>query len=378
MSIDVKFLPKEFSEHVINLVLSARVRIVICTLYIKNELFINRLLGIIDKKLELEPNLNVEIFVDGWSNTEWVTDKYRNLTTKITKIKVKRFFPLSVFHAKGWVIDDELIYSSVNLTDDYFCGKEKFRQDRYYTIYNKVLCDDFVSSLNEIKVQSGKVTLNHSVCKRFIMDDSDLIGSFFGNGHDSCQSRLFNKLCKEARNNIFISTPYFNLDVKNEELLRELIKQGVKVYVVVGGYSDRISGWSESIISNLIKSTYMYRLYEFTNTLGNEMNNDIFLYEWKIENGSYHVKNLLIDDEVSLLTSSNLNARSHFLDLENGFIIKNNSGSGILRNERMYILDKSIKIKSSNYWLTKIPKKYLFIIKILKAIGLYRIALKSL
>ena len=43
---------------------------------------------------------------------------------------------------------------------------------------------------------------------------------------------------------------------------------------------------------------------------------------WQHEQHSYHLKGIFVDDQLSLITGSNLNPRAWALDLENGMLLR--------------------------------------------------------
>ncbi|WP_340642515.1 phospholipase D-like domain-containing protein [Photobacterium damselae] len=376
MSIDIEYVPKIFSKKVIKQIKNANTRIIICTLYIQNDIFGNRLLNELNNRAIIKPNVSIDIFIDGLSNVNWITKKYKNI--KITKIKLNKYLPFKVFHAKGWIIDDLLIYSGVNINNSYFHQVNTFRQDRYFFIKNKKICDIYHNML--LNTTHAFILNNHLSCNiiyQSLIEDDSLdfkVNPFFGFGKENIQSKIFFDLCKSAKKHLFLSTPYFNPDNKTIEIINSLITKKVVIEIVIGINNGNKKNYNERLKCNyLVNNFYLERLVNFMDLFKNEIGKTIFIYHWKDLNNSYHVKNLLVDNRISLLTSSNFNIRSHQLDCENGFIIEaiSENARNRLVMEKEFILNNSIKMHSTSYAHSLMSGAYQHLIRFLKKIRLY-------
>jgi cardiolipin synthase A/B len=108
---------------------------------------------------------------------------------------------------------------------------------------------------------------------------------------------MMSDLISNAKTSIFIGTPYFIPSKKVFNLLRDAIKRGVSVTVLVPLVSDHV----------LVKEAS----YPYLRTL---IKDGAEVYQFL--NGFYHSKALLVDDEVCDIGTANFDKRSMFLNYE--------------------------------------------------------------
>ncbi|WP_102264615.1 cardiolipin synthase [Mesobacillus jeotgali] len=108
---------------------------------------------------------------------------------------------------------------------------------------------------------------------------------------------MMSDLITNAKTSIFIGTPYFIPSKRVFNLLRDAIKRGVSVTVLVPLVSDHV----------LVKEAS----YPYLRTL---IKDGVEVYQFL--NGFYHAKVLLVDDEVCDVGTANFDKRSMFLNYE--------------------------------------------------------------
>ena len=105
------------------------------------------------------------------------------------------------------------------------------------------------------------------------------------------------KMINKASKYVYIQTPYFIPDESIMTALRLAINSGVDVKIIIPGIPDKSSVYLASL-------SFVYDLLE----LGIE----VYTY-----NGFIHAKNIIIDDYVVSIGSTNIDVRSFALNFRN-------------------------------------------------------------
>ena len=119
--------------------------------------------------------------------------------------------------------------------------------------------------------------------------------------------KFYSKLINSAKKNISIITPYFRLTPVLQKALLRAIKRGVHIQFITRMALKNKRHFS-FIISDINKKD-INRFYK-----------NIEIYEYQSDT-DLHAKLILIDGELSLVGSVNLNKRSFYHDLENTLVI---------------------------------------------------------
>ena len=137
-----------------------------------------------------------------------------------------------------------------------------------------------------------------------------------------------NQLLAQAKDEVFICTPYFNFPRSVAKEVKKALKRGVKVIIVVGDKTANdfyISPEEEFKTIGGLPYLYERNLRQFAKS--NEANiasRKLSIHLWKHEENSFHLKGMWVDKRYMLITGNNLNPRAWSLDLENALFIQDN------------------------------------------------------
>lgn len=362
------YSPKEFCNTLLYAISNARTRIYLVTLYLENdqggEKIINALLQI-KKKF---PQIKIKILVD-WhraqrnkigytsikkTNIDWynqIIQKNTNIDISIYRIPININEALGVLHLKGFIIDDQILYSGANLNNEYLHIYNKYRYDRYHIIRNQQL-SDIMSNYIEKELLSSKV-VSKIECKNLSKKTNKNKNNIFlfrralrkvcyfyqnnasfnelaiiplvGLGKHSILNQTIYHLTYATKEKITLCTPYFNIPKKLERNLMYLLHTDKKIEIIVG---DKVANdfyipeHKPFKLISVLPYLYEVNLRYFLKKLQQYIDNkQLTVRLWKKNNNSYHVKGIWIDDEWQLLTGNNLNPRALIFDLENALLI---------------------------------------------------------
>lgn len=140
-------------------------------------------------------------------------------------------------------------------------------------------------------------------------------------------------LINSAEKELLLTTPYFRPSVAISEALDKAVQRGVKVAVLT-----RIHLAGDGVPS----------IAEDVNKQGiNRHLSNVDIYEWIDPHSIMHAKLLIIDGELSFVSSVNLNRRSFIHDIENGALILSKSEAKELRKEFFEYLKKGKRITAA-------------------------------
>lgn len=258
-----------------------------------------------------------------------------------------------VLHLKGFVIDDQVIYSGASLNNVYLGYHERYRFDRYHVLHSRSLADSMVHFIREQMIEHPAVhdlanpdkpktkaikndirQLRATLAKAHYQFDSEPVSTdqvavtpVVGVGKK--RNRLnqgINHLLRMAKEELFICTPYFNFPRSVGKEIKKALKRGVKITIVVG---DKTANDfyipPEQPFRTIGGLPYLYernlRLFAKANE-AHIASRQLSLRVWKHDNNSFHLKGIWVDQRYMLLTGNNLNPRAWKLDLENALFIQ--------------------------------------------------------
>ena len=188
--------------------------------------------------------------------------------------------------------------------------------------YRGVYGADYITGLQKDTCASaGKKLVG--IINREPRTTNDIIRSFYTNAIDM------------AKDSIKIVNPYFTLNRKLKRALRNAVKRGVKVEIMVSSHSD-IPLTPDCVFYNV------HRLMKH--------GADVWIYE----NGFHHTKIIMVDGRFCTVGSANLNARSLNFDYEENAVIidkcTTNELNGIFERDKK----DSFKLNQENWneWRT--------------------------
>ena len=368
-NIEVINSTKEYKSKLLELIQSTKKRIYITSLYLQDDEAGMEVLTSLYEAKQKNPKLDIKIFVDflraqrglmGHAKSEGNVRLYRELNNKYehsieifgVPVKSKEF--LGVLHIKGFVFDDTLLYSGSSINNVYLHQNERYRYDRYHLINNPELAHSFVRFLQENFVNSDAVrslisdniptakTLRNAIKKLktslrrssyFVKSQNKKdLGSIkltpllgFGGRKNKLNDTIYH-LINQTENEVVIFTPYFNFPAKVYRAVRKLLKNNVKVVIVVGDktandfYIPEDQEFNKIGIVPYIYETSLRRFIKANQKYIDQNLLDMFL--WLDSGNSFHLKGINSDKKNYLITGHNINPRAWRLDIENGILIQ--------------------------------------------------------
>ena len=389
--------PANFHQRVLELIASAKVRIMMTMLYLQDDEAGREVMEALYEAKRRNPKLYIRVYVDfhraqrgligatGDSRTN--ADMYRDfaqdqeLAPHVYGVPVKRREIFGVMHLKGFVFDDTVLYSGASINNVYFnYANQKYRLDRYHEIQSKELANSFCRFTNEVfhinyavqdfsqgnirpakEMKNEIKMLQRSLTKaqytvkaaRKLQDDEVGITPLSGLSKKNNQlNRSIIWALDSARKHIFICTPYFNPPKELLEHLEMALERNVEITIVVG---DKVA--NDFYISpdkpfspiGAIPYVYEKNLKEMVQRHKHHIDaGKLNIHLWKDGINTYHLKGMFIDRNLAVITGNNLNPRAWALDLENGLFINdpNHLLSEKFMHEKQYILHHTTKITS--------------------------------
>ena len=386
--------PDAFRRRLLELIAHARTRIIISVLYLQDDEAGREVLQALYAAKSLHPGLQVQVFVDWHRAQRGLIGKkaspgnaalYQEMARRlgpgvpIHGLPVQTRELLGVMHLKGFVIDDQVLYSGASLNNDYLSRLHRYRLDRYHLIRSRKLADSFADLLTRVvladpavqpldgKAHMPKAELRAAITRFRVRlkkagyaftpgepgpDDlriTPLLG--LGRSHNALNTQVLN-LIQGARTRIVLFTPYFNLPRPLNRAIRERLKAGCHVTIILGDKTanDFYIPPSEPFRA-IAALPYLYELNlrRFTRSQQRAIDGGLLdIQLWKDEAHTFHQKGIWVDGTWTLLTGNNLNPRAWWLDLENGLLIHDPKGllQGQHERELAGILAQTQRLKS--------------------------------
>jgi len=372
---DVEFFttPKEYKQQLLSLIEGARRRIFITALYLQDDEAGREILHALYQAKANFPTLEVNIFVDFNRGQRGLIGEKVSLgnralylklaeeypqTINIYGVAVKRKEVFGVLHLKGMVFDDKLFYTGASINDIYLHQGDKYRLDRYCAIQSATLADSFCHYLTDTFIDSGlapllnqetvpdaleqkkilaalklrlkkssyQVEQKQNTVQSKLVSDKALITPLVGFGRRKNKlNQATRHLVQNAKNDIVLFTPYFNLPHPLARDVIKALKRGVKITIVVGDKTANdffIHNPEDFSTIGAIPYLYEMLLKRFVKRYQNFIDQGLLnIHLWKDNSNSFHLKGLRVDERYHLITGSNLNPRAWALDLENGLLV---------------------------------------------------------
>ena len=357
-----------FREYLLNAINNATSRIYLVALYLENDEAGREVLTAAYEAKQRNPELDIAICVDwhraqrgliGAEKAQGNAAMYQAFAEKyqhaipVYGVPVRNREVFGVLHLKGFIIDDTVIYSGASLNNVYLHFQERYRFDRYHVIQNQALANSMVDfirtkmithaavnnlattnlpSTKELKsvIRQFRVSLGKSSYlgdRQTVNDKQVAVTPMVGVGkRNNALNQKIIALLADAKQEIVLCTPYFNLPKSVLREVKRAIKRGVKVHVVVG---DKTANDFYIAPDQPFKAIgglpYLYEMNLRKFARANESHiasGGLSIHLWKHDTNSYHLKGLWVDGRTMLLTGNNVNPRAWALDLENGLLIE--------------------------------------------------------
>ncbi|AKZ65652.1 CDP-diacylglycerol--serine O-phosphatidyltransferase [Candidatus Palibaumannia cicadellinicola] len=369
--IQTLYSPKDFYHTLLKAILGAKHRIYIVSLYLEKDQGGEVILNALYQARKVNPNIDIVVLVDlhraqrsriGGSNTinttnaDWyyqIAESYPDVNVPVYGVPINTREALGILHLKGFIVDNNVIYSGASINNVYLHKQNKYRYDRYYMINNQLLADSLliyikqqfltksaVNKLNDITcnkssnchIKNYNIRLfRHSLryadyCYEGSTAQDELtITPLVGLGTKSILNQTIHHLICSINTNITLCTPYFNMPAKLSRDLVSQLRKGKQIEVIVGDKTANdfyINSDNHFKIIGILPYLYEINLRSFIKGLQNYLDNgQLIIRLWKHGENSYHIKGLWADKEWLLLTGNNFNQRSWRLDLENALLI---------------------------------------------------------
>ncbi|KZN15497.1 phosphatidylserine synthase [Marinomonas sp. TW1] len=360
----------EYRKYLLEAIRTAKSRIFLVALYLENDEAGREILTAAYEAKQRSPDLDIVICVDwhraqrgliGAEACEGNAAMYQEFAQKykeqiaIYGVPVRHREVFGVLHLKGFIIDDTVIYSGASLNNVYLHRHDKYRFDRYHVIENQKLADSMVSFIEQVMI--GHIAVKDftkgewpttkklkPLIKQYRMSlseasyplESELIDEhhvgitpLVGIGKkDNQLNQCIVEMIAEAKHELYLCTPYFNLPKVVLREVKRAIKRGVKTHIIVG---DKVANDFYIPQDQTFKAIgglpYLYEIILRKFARANRKylaSGDLSIYLWRHEANSFHLKGLWVDRNKALLTGNNVNPRAWALDLENGLLVQDN------------------------------------------------------
>ena len=360
--------PDAFRRKLLELIAKARNRILLPALYVQDDDAGREVLAALYAAKAACPELQIAVFVDWHRAQRGLIGKgrsagnaalYKDMTTSfgpgvpIHGIPVQTREFMGVMHLKGFVLDDQVLYSGASLNDVYLQRHERYRLDRYHLVRNRPLADSMAGFLTQnilpdraVHVFDRKPTPSTASLRAAIsqfrrrlknakytftagsLQETDIgITPLLGLGRSGNElNTMILQLIQRAQERLLLFTPYFNLPRPLQKAIRERLQAGCHVSIVIGDKTANdfyIPPTEPFKAIGILPYLYETNLRRFCKSQQKAIEKgllDVFL--WRDGDNTFHLKGLLADGKMALLTGNNLNPRAWWLDLENGLLIR--------------------------------------------------------
>ncbi len=359
--------PQAFRQRLLALIEQAQRRIVLVMLYLQDDSAGREILDALYAAQRRRPELSIELFVDwhraqrgliGKTRSEGNAGCYREYAARhgdgvrIYGVPVQSRELFGVLHLKGFVIDDEVVYSGASLNDVYLARHGRYRLDRYHRLHDRALADSMVGFVQQHFAASEAVCLlnrpepprtrellpairalrqdlqqarylaPHATIAPGQLRVTPLVG--FGRSDNPLNETLL-ALLRSARRRVVLLTPYFNLPRPVRAVLGQLLRRGCSIDIVVGDKTANdfyIPPGQPFSPIGLLPYLYEGNLRRFARLHQRQIaDGRLNVHLWRHDDNSYHLKGMFVDDDWAVLTGNNLNPRAWTLDLENALLL---------------------------------------------------------
>ncbi|MFZ6873849.1 CDP-diacylglycerol--serine O-phosphatidyltransferase [Undibacterium sp. Di27W] len=358
----------DYRDTLLAKIAQAKHRIYLCSLYLQNDEAGAEILAALYAAKAARPELDIAVLVD-WhraqrgligaaksgGNAAWYQEisKAHAYTVPLYGIPVQTRELFGVLHLKGFVIDDEVIYSGASLNNVYLHKQDKYRHDRYLLIHNKVLANSMVQFIREHLLSAAAVhrldmpeipatrsirrEIKHFRSKlKSARYDCNLaeqehdrhslsVTPLVGVGKNNPLNKVICQLLAASKTQITICTPYFNFPLAVTREINRALKRGVRICIIVGDKTANdffIPPAEPFKVIAALPYLYEVNLRRFAKSHQADISSgQLQLRLWKDDDNTYHLKGMWIDQDYALMTGNNLNPRAFRLDLENALLI---------------------------------------------------------
>lgn len=292
-------------------------------------------------KNKISEGLDVRLLYDDFGTSSRVKRNFKQRMEK-AGIKTTIFNPLKLRfrvslnyrdHRKMIIIDGNKAFTGgINIADEYVNVKKRFGHWHDAGIYLKgdaviAMTASFIEAWN--LYSPDKMVLEEPKEKLQITSNSYVVPY-----HDSpflknyTTKNLFTQMFYSAKEEIFITTPYFIVDPEIVNTIKNQALSGVKINIIVPKIPDK----------KLVYIVTKYYLRDLVNT------KNVYIYEYTP--GFIHSKLIYIDDLLATIGTVNFDFRSFYLHFENTVWFYNSSS---LKDMKLFLRETISKSKLLSY-----------------------------
>lgn len=396
--------PAAFRQTLLQLIAQATRRIVIVTLYLQDDDGGREVLDALYAAKARHPALQISLLVDWHRAQRGLIGKqkcagnagmYREYAARmgagvdIYGVPVQGRELLGVLHLKGFVIDDDVLYSGASLNDVYLMRHGRYRLDRYHVLRHRGLADamaafvqrhflgsEAVRRLNVADVPATRTLLpairefrqdlqraSYEVpCETLGPADVAVTPLPGFSRSDNALNEALLALLRGTRERVILLTPYFNLPRPVRLVLGQLLRRGCSIDIMVGDKTANdfyIPPGQPFKTIGLLPYLYENNLRRFARGHRAQIaSGQLNIHLWRDGDNSYHLKGLFVDDDVAVLTGNNLNPRAWTLDLENGLVLRDPARLLHAKHQAEWAALKRHATRLSDYQALESPRHY--------------------
>jgi cardiolipin synthase A/B len=294
-------------------------------------------------KQKVEQGVDVRLIYDDFGSLLFLKDHhYLNLVK--TGIKVVKFNPIKPLldigmnhrtHRKIAVIDGQVAFTGgINLADEYINHKEVYGhwKDTGIKIDGKGVDSYTLMFIQMWNLQSKDKILNFTPYLIAQAKNSKAYTISFTDiplDNEALTENVYIKLINNAKDYIYITTPYLIINSMMFNALTRAAKSGVDVRILIPGIPDK------KVVYNLSKN-YAMRLAK----------SKVKVYTY--DGGFIHAKSMVSDDEYSIIGTANLDYRSLYLHFECSTYAKDIKLASEIKQDFLFLVEgKSTLIKDN-------------------------------
>ena len=237
-------------------------------------------------------------------------------------------------HRKITVIDGYIAYTGgFNLADEYINQKKRFGhwKDTGLRIYGEaaysftLMCLELWNAFNNTNDNCKKYLPHRYHPEPFPTDGYVLPYCNSPFESETLAQDVYLELLNQAKNYVYIFTPYLAIDDEMQHALCMAAQRGIDVRLVTPGIPDKrmVYSLTRSYYEPLIRAGV--RIYEYTP-------------------GFIHAKSYLVDDEIGVVGTINMDYRSLYLHMEDAVLLTGCSALQKLKIDCMVTIEKSRRV----------------------------------
>ncbi|MBP0979549.1 MAG: cardiolipin synthase [Oscillospiraceae bacterium] len=306
---------------------------------IKEGFMWGKILNILEKKAS--QGVEVRIIYDDFGCLFVLPSNYPKFL-RSKNIKCQVFNPLVPFiniymnhrdHRKIAIIDGEVAFvGGTNLADEYININSRFGHWKDCDLFIKgeavwSLTVMFLQNWNFFKDQDenwNKFRPENNIKNNNIINYDGYIQPFgdIPIDDENISENAYKNLINSAKRQVYITTPYLIIDNEMTETLILAAKSGIDVRIICPKIPDKYHVYlvSQAFFPKLIKSGVKIYLYT---------------------PGFIHSKQVIVDDELAIVGTANMDYRSFYLHFETGILIYKSKTILDIKNDFINTLDKS-------------------------------------